>query len=81
VGSGKAVKDAGDVRRFLNRLLGLPLGCQNLLFNYFAASLAAEIGAAKAEGRYSEGVSDLQVCLVRVFEGAAGCTSVLPYTS
>jgi hypothetical protein len=26
-----------------------------------AATLAAEIAAAKAEGRYSEGVSDLQV--------------------
>lgn len=42
-------------------MLGLPLGRQNLLFNYFAATLAAEIAAAKAEGRYSEGVSDLQV--------------------
>lgn len=64
VGTSKAAKDAGDVRRFLNRLLGLPLGRQNLLFNYFAATLAAEIGAAKAEGRYSEGVSDLQVRLL-----------------
>jgi hypothetical protein len=27
--------------------------------SYFAATLAAEIAAAKAEGRYSEGVSDL----------------------
>lgn len=52
-------KDLGDVRRFLNRILGLPLFRQNLLFNYFAASLAAEIAAARAEGRYSEGVSDL----------------------
>ena len=32
---------------------------QNLLFNYFACTLAAEIRAAKAEGRYFEGVSDL----------------------
>ncbi|WIA22798.1 hypothetical protein OEZ86_009751 [Tetradesmus obliquus] len=53
-------KDLGDVRRFLNRLLGLPLGRQNLLFNYFAATLAAEIAAARAEGRYTEGVSDIQ---------------------
>eukprot|EP00775_Hariotina_reticulata_P007699 gene7699-7898_t len=57
---GSTSKDLGDVRRFLNRLLGLPLGRQNLLFNYFAATLAAEITAARAEGRYNEGVSDLQ---------------------
>lgn len=32
---------------------------QNLLFAYFTCTLAAEIRAAKAEGRYFEGVSDL----------------------
>ena len=32
---------------------------QNLLFSYFACTLTAEIRAAKAEGRYFEGVSDL----------------------
>lgn len=32
---------------------------QNLLFAYFAATLAAEVRAAKAEGRYFEGFSDL----------------------
>ncbi|KAF8066309.1 strawberry notch-like protein [Scenedesmus sp. PABB004] len=58
--------DLGDVRRFLNRLLGLPLGKQNLLFNYFTATLAAEIAAAKAEGRYTEGVSDLQGSSIRL---------------
>lgn len=26
MGTSKAAKDAGDVRRFLNHLLGLPLG-------------------------------------------------------
>jgi len=48
-------------RRFLNRLLGVEVARQNLLFNYFMATLAAEIKAAKEEGRYSEGVSDLPV--------------------
>ena len=32
---------------------------QNLLFSYFACTLTSEIRAAKAEGRYFEGVSDL----------------------
>lgn len=32
---------------------------QNLLFTYFTCTLSAEIRAAKAEGRYFEGVSDL----------------------
>ncbi|KAI3433451.1 hypothetical protein D9Q98_003264 [Chlorella vulgaris] len=57
--AGPAGKDMGDVRRFLNRLLGLPVSRQNLLFNYFQAVLGAEIRAAKAEGKYFEGVSDL----------------------
>lgn len=46
-------------RRFLNRLLGLPVEKQNLLFAYFAATLSAEVSAAKAEGRFFEGFSDL----------------------
>jgi hypothetical protein len=47
------------VKRFLNRLLGLPIAKQSLMFNYFGASLAAAIRSAKAEGRYSEGMSDM----------------------
>eukprot|EP00208_Stichococcus_sp_RCC1054_P000099 CAMPEP_0206143488 /NCGR_PEP_ID=MMETSP1473-20131121/20743_1 /ASSEMBLY_ACC=CAM_ASM_001109 /TAXON_ID=1461547 /ORGANISM="Stichococcus sp, Strain RCC1054" /LENGTH=921 /DNA_ID=CAMNT_0053538919 /DNA_START=201 /DNA_END=2963 /DNA_ORIENTATION=+ len=52
-------KDLGDVKRFLNRLLGLPVARQNLLFAYFEACLHAETRAAKAEGRYFEGMSEL----------------------
>uniref|UniRef100_A0A1D2AC25 UBA domain-containing protein n=2 Tax=Auxenochlorella protothecoides TaxID=3075 RepID=A0A1D2AC25_AUXPR len=52
-------KDQGDVRRFLNRMLCLHVAQQNLLFDYFQATLAAEIRSAKAEGKYFEGVSDL----------------------
>lgn len=30
-------KDLSDVKKFLNRLLGLPCRKQNLIFNYFVA--------------------------------------------
>ena len=57
--TGAGSKDNADVRRFLNRALGLPTRAQNLLFGYFLETLRAETRAAKAEGRYTEGVSDL----------------------
>ena len=47
------------MRRFLNRILGLAVHRQNLLFNYFGALLQSTIRQAKAEGRFSEGMSDL----------------------
>lgn len=58
-GSAESSKELGNVTRFLNRVLGLPIHRQNLLFNYFLAVLSADIRTAKAEGRYSEGMSDL----------------------
>ena len=48
-----------EVRRFLNRLLGLPLKEQNLLFDIFCATLEAVIGAARKDGKYDEGIADL----------------------
>jgi hypothetical protein len=57
--SGGSSKDTGDVRRFLNRLLAVPVHRQRLLFNYFTLMLNAEIKAAKQAGSYTEGVSDL----------------------
>jgi hypothetical protein len=39
---------------------------QNLLFGYFTEVLEAEVKAAKAEGKYSEGVSDLSGSNIRI---------------
>jgi len=52
-------KEASDVGRFLNRILGLSVERQNLLFSYFCECLNAAIETAKREGRYSEGVTDV----------------------
>jgi hypothetical protein len=48
-----------DVRRLLNRLLVLPIVAQQQLFDLFNATLSAEVRSAKAEGRFSEGLSEL----------------------
>ncbi|KAF5829652.1 hypothetical protein DUNSADRAFT_15693 [Dunaliella salina] len=46
--------------RFLNRMLGLPLEEQQLLFEYFAANLQAHIRKAKSEGKFQEGMTVLR---------------------
>ena len=65
---GYGTKDLGDVRKFLNRLLGLPVQTQNIMFAYFAETLECEIKLAKAEGKYTEGVSDLEGSSIRIDE-------------
>lgn len=65
-------------RRFLNRMLGMPVARQALLFGYFAATLAAEIQSAKAEGRYFEGVSDLSGSNISRAEDPQACHSSSP---
>lgn len=59
VNSNKSGNDGKDVRKFLNRLLGLPVCHQRIMFNYFQKSLDAEIALEKASGSYVEGVSDI----------------------
>ena len=44
-------KGYNDMSKFLNRILGLPVKLQNLLFKYFSDTLAAIITAAKRAGR------------------------------
>ena len=51
--------DKVTVKTFLNRLLGLPIRTQNLLFSHFAAELDEQIKKAKEEDKFDEGVVDL----------------------
>eukprot|EP00198_Chlamydomonas_reinhardtii_P004217 XP_001693553.1 predicted protein [Chlamydomonas reinhardtii] len=60
----------GDVRRFLNRLLGLRVEEQALMFAYYAAVLGAEIQKARAEGKYSEGLADVAGTHIQLQRGS-----------
>ena len=60
-----------EVRRFLNRLLGLPLGVQNALFELYAAALHGVLAAARKDGTYDEGIADLSGAAVSVHEPEA----------
>ena len=84
-GDGTLIFSAPNVRRFLNRLLGVPVLRQNILFGLFADTLNATIKAAKIEGTYTEGVNQLcgqniavhgkpnQLVLTEPFHGARLC--------
>ena len=52
--------------RFLNRILGLPVGLQNKLFNYFTDTLGALIQQAKRMGKWDNGILGMlsTVCCV-----------------
>ena len=52
-------KDALDVLKFLNRILGMPVDLQNCLFQYFTDTLAAIVSQAKKSGRYDLSVLNL----------------------
>ncbi|XP_065056159.1 uncharacterized protein LOC135684506 [Rhopilema esculentum] len=59
---GATVKqsEAGNVSKFLNRILGLTVERQNLIFSYFYEGMKSLIRAAKRDGRYNEGVTDVR---------------------
>lgn len=52
-------KDYSKVARFLNRILGLSVACQNALFAYFTDTMSSIIKEAKRSGRWDEGILDL----------------------
>ncbi|KXZ54936.1 hypothetical protein GPECTOR_3g106 [Gonium pectorale] len=47
------------VPKFLNRLLGMPLGAQELLFKYFANIMDSLIKQARTAGTYEEGIMNI----------------------
>ena len=49
-----------DVKGFLNRLLGMSVEMQNLIFSHFAAQLDEEIRIAKENDKFDEGVVDVR---------------------
>jgi hypothetical protein len=51
-------KDALNMSRFLNRILGLPVKLQNQLFSYFTDTLAAVCQQAKKLGKWDGGIQD-----------------------
>ena len=53
-------KGHNDMSKFLNRILGMKVERQNLLFRYFADTLNAIINQAKRSGKYD------QVCVLSV---------------
>ncbi|KAH3812323.1 hypothetical protein DPMN_140752 [Dreissena polymorpha] len=59
-------KDTGDVSKFLNRILGLHVDKQNMIFTYFTECMKLMIDNAKKEGRYSEGMLDISASSVEM---------------
>ena len=51
-------KDALNMSRFLNRILGLPVKLQSQLFSYFTDTLAAVCQQAKKLGKWDGGIQD-----------------------
>ena len=52
-------KGHNDMSKFLNRILGMKVEKQNLLFKYFADTLNATINQAKRSGKYDQGILDV----------------------
>jgi len=52
-------KGYNEMSKFLNRILGMHVEKQNLLFKYFSDTLAAIIQQAKRSGRYDQGILDV----------------------
>ena len=56
-------KGYNEMSKFLNRILGMHVQKQNLLFKYFSDTLNAIIQGAKRSGRYDQGILDVGTTL------------------
>ncbi|XP_074658013.1 uncharacterized protein LOC141910988 [Tubulanus polymorphus] len=66
VGQVLKEKDLNDVGKFLNRILGLSVRYQNIIFTYFSKCLENAIQIAKKEGHYNEGLVDLTATSIKI---------------
>ena len=58
------IADYSNVARFLNRILGLTVELQNVLFQYFSDTLAFVITEIKRSGKWDEGILGMHLfCL------------------
>ena len=61
--------EKGNVARFLNRMLGLPLDEQKALFAYFSDTFEAIVAQAKSKGNWDEGLVQLKAESIKLVEG------------
>jgi hypothetical protein len=63
-----ARKQTVDVRVFLNRLFGLPVARQNLVFSVFMSTLDNVISEAKLTGEFEGSVEDITATSIEILE-------------
>ncbi|CAJ1959811.1 unnamed protein product [Cylindrotheca closterium] len=58
----------GDVKTFLNRIFGLPVLRQNLIFSLFMSTLEDVIGEAKLTGEFEGSAEDIKATTIEIAE-------------
>ena len=72
--TGQIKETLPEIRQFLNRLLALPIGLQNGLFEVFELIVVDKIEAAMANGTFEAGVETLRAEKFRVLNREVICT-------
>ena len=88
LGTNVKQNEVHNVTKFLNRILGLSVEKQNLIFSYFFESMKSLIRIAKRDGRYNEGVADVKGNSIKllaepviVFSNAQNSTNVTKHVT